>query len=109
MSDKFPAITRLRKGYVAACEIPATQDGRRAWIGVYPLHPYDFYKTEGDYQVRVFEVENKYLINDNDVWDGVMKIRGDFCVIGEDSLLEKIEEYTSPAALGDPQDCEYPI
>jgi hypothetical protein len=109
VNEKCPAIGRLRKGYVAACEIPAVKFGRRAWIGVYPLHCHQHLKARGDYRIRVFEVEEEYLVNDNDVWEGVMESRGDFCVADEASLLARIEEFIDPFALSDPQSCEYPV
>lgn len=94
---------------MAACEIPAINSGRRAWIGVYPLHSLQFPKDGADYRIRVFEVEEKYLINDNDVWDGVMESRGDFGVAGEDALLAQIESFVDPSSLGEPQGCDYPV
>jgi len=106
---KCPAIARLRKGLVVACEIPAIKEGRRAWIGIYPLHHDEHHRAKGDYRIRVFEVEEKYLINDNDVWDGVMESRGDVSVLGEAALLARIEEFGDPSCLGEPQDCEYPV
>ena len=113
MEDKFigrcPALARLRNGFVAACEIPAIKEGHRAWIGVYPLHANEHHRAKGDYRVRIFEVEEKHLLNDSDVWDEVMESRGDFCVVGESALLARVEEFVDPFCLGEPRDCDYPV
>ena len=107
--ERCPAIGRLRRGYLAACEIESTLDGHRAWIGVYPIHSSGEHRGKGDYRIRVFEVDEKYLINDNDVWNEVMIDREDTCVFGEDNLVTVIERYTCATRLGAPQDCDYPV
>lgn len=109
IENKCPALTRLRKGYVAACEIEPTQSGRRAWIGVYPLHAHKHIKHKGDYRLRVFEVDEKYLVDDNDVWDEVMHVRADIYLFGEKGLISRLEEFIDPTSLTDPQSSQYPV
>ena len=59
--------------------------------------------------MRVFEVAEEYLADENDVWDGVMVNRADVFIVGEECLLSRIEEFTEPANLNDPQSCSYPL
>ena len=106
---RCPAIARLRRGSVAASEIKAISPGCRAWIGVYPLHPFPELKHKGDYRIRVFEVEEKYLVDDDDVWDGVMKNRLNEYVFTEKVLLETIERFIDPSQLSTPFKCDYPV
>jgi hypothetical protein len=107
IAARCPAILRLRKGNVAACEIPAVKAGRRAWMGIYPLHCHKYFKHKGDYRIRVFEIEEKFW--NEDIGESELEVRGDVYLTGEETLLARIEEFVSPSLLGEPQGCDYPI
>lgn len=109
LEERCPALSFLRKGLVAACEIEPVSHGAKAWIGVYPLCYYEHLRSKGDYRIRVFDVETKYLTDDNDVWDGVMKNRADVYVFGEDRMIETVAEFIDPKSLTSTDLSDYPV
>lgn len=109
LEERCPALLLLRKGIVAACEIEPVSEGAKAWIGVYPLGCYEHLRSKGDYRIRVFDVETKYLTDDNDVWDGVMKSRADVYVFGENRMIETVAEFIDPNNLTSTEQSEYPV
>lgn len=103
---ELKVLNRLRAGKMIAAEMPATSPDRRKWIGVYPLPD----EHEFQYRIRVFEVDKKHLVDDNDVWEGTMINCGDYYLNGEEELIRKLSELiTDTGSLTNPWDCDYPV
>ena len=104
---KLKVLNSLRLGREIAAEVPASQSNHRAWIGVYPLKGgrQEYYV----YRVRLFEVDEKYLEDDNDVWEETIKIKKDFIAEDEEDLINKLEKIIDTDLLDDPWKCDYPI
>lgn len=109
IEERCPALSFLRKGFVAACEIEPLNQGARAWIGVYPIGYYKHSRSKGDYRVRVFDVAIVHLTDENDVWEGVMNNRADEYVFGESRMIETVAEFIDPKRLTNTDQCEYPV
>jgi hypothetical protein len=109
LEELCPALILLHKGCVVACRIDPLKPGSHAWIGVYPLWNYEHLKRKGDYRIRVFDVYDRYLVNDNDVWDGVMQNRADIYVFGDEEMIAKVKDYIDPINLTNTLDSEYPV
>ena len=109
LKELCPSLILLHKGCVAACRIAPLKQGSHAWIGVYPLWNYEHLKRKGDYRIRVFDVDDRYLVDDNDVWDGVMQNRADIYVFGDEEMIAKVKDFIDPINLTNTLDSEYPV
>lgn len=106
MSIRTKTLNRLKSGNLVAAEIKSTNSRRRAWIGVYPLDS----SMQPQFRIRKFEVDKRYLVNDNDVWEGTMEAKEDYYAKDVNELKLIISNIMAePKELGNPWDCEYPI
>ncbi len=99
-------LARLKKGLMVAAELNSAREDFRTWIGIYPLKDNSM---KDYYRVRVFSVDKKFLIDDNDVWEETMESKKDYKVKGEE-LVQSLNGLGIDSNILDvPWKCDYPI
>jgi hypothetical protein len=90
---------------MVAAEVPPSQSGRRAWIGVYPPS-----RSKNFFKIRYFEVEKSLLEHDYDIAEPELLNSERFTAANEAELEEILGRWLDdPNKLVQPYFCDYPI
>lgn len=121
---EYAVLQALHEGRSLVVELSTSREGRRAWLGVYPLRLdspdvkallrrygyFDLHTDEPVYNIRTFEIDRS--LNEADIWlseDDLLEKR-DALAIGDQDLRAKLEQFgTRLQDLVRPFKSDYPI
>ena len=116
-------LQRLHDGRILAGQLEASESGRTAWIGIYPLdlsnpHTHEGLRREGlavipvatprAYRIQMFEIVNE--LRETFFGDRDMTNQWSCIVIGDDALFERLADRgISVECLDSPRRVDYPL
>jgi len=117
-------LQTLHRRRSLAASVPASNESRLAWVGVYPLDPgrpgtaellrrYGIATLHADeqiYRIRKFEVDRSLIAADASLYEQQLSDKEDALAIGDEDLEAKLQRFgVSLERLDLPFKSDYPI